>query len=164
MRQTTQPLRILVTIEFKDFIDCPLLRGTQLRDVAWFILFGDGELSSRHVKQRLADGAVSPGGEILVEQRRVIPDQRPCLCVVAQFLQLHGRHLASLMQNVFGYVKNRCFHCFPWVATHGWGTFTAAAVLFGVLRYRGFVTHGWDTIAPTGLMIVGIPMPLRGWI
>ena len=78
--------------------------------IAWFVFFGDGKFSSRHVKQRLADRTVSPGGEILVEQRRVIPDQRPCLCVVAQFLQLHGRHPASLMQNVFGYVKNRCFH------------------------------------------------------
>ena len=93
MRQTAQPLRILVAIEFKDFINCPFLSGIQLCDIAWFVFFGDGELSFRHV-----------------EQRRVIPNQRPCLCVVAQFLQLHGRHLASLMQNVFGYVKNRRFH------------------------------------------------------
>src|SRR5436305_5780689 len=93
VRQIAEPLGGPVAVVSQDSVDALPLLVTELFRVA--LLPGINlELAPVFVVESRYHRTVRPGLDPILEQRLVVPDERPGLGVVDQFLQLHGGHLA----------------------------------------------------------------------
>ena len=106
MRQITEPLRGFVPVVPQDRVDGLALLGRQRLRITLRPL-RDLEHAAMETVERRHHGAVHPGLDTVLEHRLLVPDERPCLRVVDQLLQLHGGHLALPAQDVGCYVVSR---------------------------------------------------------
>ena len=104
MRQVAQHGRGPVPVSLKNSIESFGLSLGELLGIASHGAYREHSLVG--IVERGAHGAVGPGFNAVGEQRLLIPDKRPRLSVVDEFLELHGGHLTLLLKDVLRCVEN----------------------------------------------------------
>lgn len=105
--KVAEPLRGFITVKIQHSVNGLLLIICQLGRTTLVNLLGRNFKKPLMGVIKLSDyRAIGPSANLLLEDRSFIPDQRPNLGVIGQFLQLHDGHFSLSFKEISGYIKH----------------------------------------------------------
>lgn len=106
VREINEPLGRLVAVRFQHSVDSIDRILIQFAMIAPCLLL-DRVFSPMGIKKSGRNWTVCPSFDPAVEHRSFIPDERPRLAIIDQFLEFHRCHRAMLAQKAISDIKDR---------------------------------------------------------